>query len=277
MAGRLITLLVTVAALVRAGANEDAGKYIEVNGLKIYYEVHGQGRPLVLLHGAFGTAESWGQILPVVSKNRRVIIIEQQGHGHTADRDAPLSFDQMADDTAALLHKIDVRDADVFGYSNGGTVGLRLAMKHPELVRKLAVLGSNTGSVSASYEPESYRQFMSLPDDFAPSVLKDPYDRVAPDKSKWPLLVQKIKALGRDFQGFSPDDVRAIKTPTLIMQGDRDGVKPEHAVEMMRMIPNSQLAIFPDGDHFILFTRPEKVAETFMTFFDNAAKNAASK
>jgi pimeloyl-ACP methyl ester carboxylesterase len=272
MAGRLIALLCAMAALATAG-----GQYVEVNGLKMYHEVHGQGKPLVLLHGAFGTAEGWGQILPALSKQRRVIVIEQQGHGHTPDRDAPLSFDQMADDTAALLRKPDVTAAEVFGYSNGGMVGLRLAMKHPELVGKLAILGSNTASVKAAYEPESYGQFMSLPDNFAPAVLKAPYDRAAPDKSKWPVLVQKIKALGRDFQGFPADDVRAIKAPTLIMQGDRDGVKPEHAVEMMRLIPNSQLAVFPGGDHFVLCTRPEKVVETFMSFFDAAPKTATTE
>jgi pimeloyl-ACP methyl ester carboxylesterase len=254
-------------------ANEDnMGKYAEVNGLKMYYEVHGQGKPLVLLHGAFGTAEGWAHVLPTLTKSRQVIIIEQQGHGHTPDRDAPLSYERMADDTATLLRHINVRDADIFGYSDGGVVGLRLAMKHPDLVGKLAILGSNAGSLKATYEQATYKQFLSLPDDFAPPVLKDPYDRVAPDKSKWPVLVKKIKELGRDFEGFTDDEAKSIKAPTLIMQGDRDGVKPEHAVEMMRLIPNSQLAIFPDGDHFILYTRPDKVVEAFLTFFDAPGK-----
>ena len=113
---------------------------------------------------------------------------------------------------------------------------------------------------------------MSLPDDFAPPVLKAPYARVAPDKSKWPLLVKKIKELGRNFNGFGGDELKSIKASTLIMQGDRDEVKPEHAVEMMRLIPHSQLAIFPDGDHFILFTRAGKVVETLLNFFDAPVK-----
>jgi len=269
MARQLIPILLILTGITVANANNyETGKYAEVNGLKMYYEVHGQGKPLLLLHGAFGTAESWAHVLPLLTKSRQVIIIEQQGHGHTPDRDAPLSFDRMADDTAALLRKINVRVADVFGYSDGGVVGLRLAMRHPDVVGRLAILGSNAGSLKDAYEPTAYQQFLNLPDDFAPPVLKDAYDRVAPDKSKWPLLVKKIKALGREFPGFADDELRRIKAATLIMQGDRDGVKPEHAVKMMRLIPNAQLAIFPDGDHFILYTRPDKVVEAFMAFFD---------
>jgi pimeloyl-ACP methyl ester carboxylesterase len=270
---RKLTWLILAGLIMTNASEKSPGNYAEVNGLKIYYEVHGHGKPLVLLHGAFGTAEYWVRVLPMLTKSRQVIILEQQGHGHTPDRDIPLNSDQMADDTAALLRKISVSGADVFGYSDGGIVGLRLAMKHPDAVGKLAVLGASTGSLRTVWEPATYQQFLSLPDDFAPPVLKDPYDRVAPDNSKWPVLVKKIKDLGRDFQGFSDDEVRSIKAPTLIMQGDRDGVKPEHAVEMMRLIPNSQLAIFPNGDHFILQTRRDKVVETFMTFFDQPAKD----
>jgi pimeloyl-ACP methyl ester carboxylesterase len=237
----------------------------------MYYEVHGTGKPLVLLHGAFGTAESWAPLLPAL-KNRQIILIEQQGHGHAPDRDTPLAYERMGDDTAALLESIHVRDADVFGYSDGGVVGLRLAIQHPQLVGRLAILGSHTRTMESAYDQEAYKQFLSLPDDFAPPVLKEAYDRTAPDKSKWPVLVRKIKSLGRDFQGFPADEVKSIKAPTLIMQGDRDGVRPEHAVEMMRLIPNSQLAIFPGADHFIHFTRPAQVAETMMAFFDTPAK-----
>jgi pimeloyl-ACP methyl ester carboxylesterase len=272
MASTIAAALLVFGAITAAGsAGADPGTYAEVNGLKVYYEIHGQGRPLVLLHGAFGTAEGWAHVLPSLTKTRQVILIEQQGHGHTPDRDAPLTYEQMAEDTAALLERIGVKGADIFGYSDGGVVGLRLAMKHPELVGKLAVLGSNAGKLSDTYEQASYEMFLALPDDFAPAVIKDPYDRVAPDKSKWPVLVRKIKDLGRDFPGFPAGEVKAIKAPTLVMQGDRDGVRPEHAVEIMRMIPGARLAIFPGADHFLLYTNPDLVVETFMGFFDAPA------
>jgi pimeloyl-ACP methyl ester carboxylesterase len=242
------------------------GEYAEVNGLKMYYEKHGRGRPLLLLHGAFGTAESWANVLPVLTEIRQVIIVEQQAHGHTPDRDAPLTYEQMAEDTAALLRGLGVQSADVFGYSDGGVVGLGLAIKHPQLVRKLAILGANAGTLASTYDKASYEQFLNLPDDFAPAVSKGAYDRVAPDKAKWRVLVRKIKDLGCSFRGFPDDDLRSIKALTLIMQGDRDAVRAEHAVAMMRLIPQSQLAIFPDGDHFILYKRTAKVAEVLVDF-----------
>ena len=244
------------------------GSHASVNGLKMYYEIHGSGRPLVLLHGAFGTAEGWAAVFPVLAKTRQVIIVEQQGHGHTPDRDGPLTYEQMAEDTAALLKQLNVKGADIFGYSLGGIVALGVAIRHPELVGRLAVLGANTGRLKEVFEPESYAQFQSLPADFAPEVLKQPYDRVAPDKTKWPVLVRKIKELGRDFKGYSIEEIRSIKAWTLIMMGDRDGVRPEHAVEMFRMIANARLAIFPGEDHFVLFTSPDKVLGTLVPFLD---------
>src|SRR5262245_17393040 len=114
---------------------EAKGKYAEVNGLKMYYEIHGSGQPLVLLHGAFGFAEGWGAMLPTLTKTHQVIAIELQGHGHTNDLDRPLTYEQMAEDTAALLDQLKVKDADFFGYSMGGTVALGVAIRHPELVR----------------------------------------------------------------------------------------------------------------------------------------------
>jgi pimeloyl-ACP methyl ester carboxylesterase len=242
--------------------------YAPVNGLKLYYDIHGTGRPLVLLHGGFGSAESWAPLLAALTKTRQVIILEQQGHGHTADRDGPLAYEQMAEDTAAALEHLNVRSADIFGYSDGGVVALGLAVRRPAFVRRLAVLGANTGRPKEVYEPEAYAGYQSLPDDFAPQALKEPYDRVAPDKAKWPELVRKVKELGRDFVGYSIQEVTSIKAPVLIMMGDHDMVGPEHAVEMLRMIPNAQLAIFPNADHFLLFSRPDEVLRTMTAFLD---------
>ncbi|MGI8924155.1 MAG: alpha/beta fold hydrolase [Fimbriimonadales bacterium] len=118
---RALFALSLVAAITPINAQAAKGKYADVNGLKMYYEVHGTGKPLVVLHGAFGTAEMWSSMLPDLSKNRQVVIIEQQGHGHTADRDSPLGYRQMASDTAELLKQLKIKGADVFGYSMGGT------------------------------------------------------------------------------------------------------------------------------------------------------------
>jgi len=247
----------------KQGAN---GKYAEVNGLKMYYEIHGSGQPLVLLHGAFGFAEGWGAMLPTLTKSHQVIAIELQGHGHTNDLDRPLTFEQMAEDTAALLDQLKIKNADFFGYSMGGTVALGVAIRRPELVRKLAIYGSTAGIMKDTYDPEIYKQFLSIPADFAPPPLKEPYDRMAPDPKRWPVLVTKIKGLERNFKGYSAAEVKAIKAQTLIMMGDRDVVRPEHAVEMYRLIPGSQLAIFPGADHFLLLSSPDKFLATLAPF-----------
>jgi pimeloyl-ACP methyl ester carboxylesterase len=240
------------------------GKYATVNGLKMYYEIHGTGRPLVLLHGAFGFAT----VYPALAKDRQVIAVELQGHGHTADRDRPLTYEQMADDTAALLKELKIEQADFFGYSMGGNVGLALAIRYPKLVRKLAINGSHAGKMADSYEPEAVKQFNSLPADFAPPMLKGPYDKVAPDPTQWPALVAKIKKMGVDFKGFTHDELKGIKAPVLVTLGDRDGVRVEHAVEMFRLIKNSQLAVFPNADHLALWLSPEKVLPTIAAFLD---------
>jgi pimeloyl-ACP methyl ester carboxylesterase len=262
----------TVGSLNAANAmnaQEGKGKYAQVNGLKMYYEIHGVGKPLLLLHGAFGTVEGWGAFTPTLAKGRQVIVVELQGHGRTGDIDRPLAFTTMAEDVAQLLKQLSLKDVDVFGYSMGGDVALALAMKYPELVRKLAVLGSGTGSTKDTYDPETYKQFKSItPENFNFPVMKDPYTKVAPDPSKWPVLVSKIVKMDDNFKGFPAKDVKSIKAQTLIMMGDRDAVRVEHAVEMYRMIPNSQLAIFPAGDHFLPFAAPDKVLATLASFLE---------
>jgi pimeloyl-ACP methyl ester carboxylesterase len=244
--------------------------YVSVNGLKMYYEIHGTGRPLVLLHGAFG----WATVFPTLAKARQVIAIELQGHGHTADIDRPLTYGQMADDTAALLKQLRIEQADIFGYSMGGTVALALAIRHPNLVRKVAINGSHYGRIEDAYNPETFEQFKSLPPDFAPKVLKDPYDKFAPDPKQWPALVAKVKKMGLEFKGFTREDMKSIKAHVLITLGDRDGVRPEHAVEMFRLIPNAQLAVFPGADHFLLFQDPEKMLPTIAAFLDTPMPEA---
>jgi pimeloyl-ACP methyl ester carboxylesterase len=173
-------------------ATEKTHAYAAVNGLKMYYEIHGAGKPLVVLHGAFG----WATVYPTLARNRQVIAVELQGHGHTADIDRPLTVEQMADDSAALLKQLKIERADFFGYSMGGNVALGVAIRHPDLVDKLAINGSNSAKIEDAYEPESFKQFKSLPADFAPPMLKDAYDRVAPDPKQWPVLVAKVKTMG---------------------------------------------------------------------------------
>jgi pimeloyl-ACP methyl ester carboxylesterase len=246
------------------------GQYASVNGLKMYYEIHGTGKPLVVIHGAFGRATAH----QTLTKGRQQIVVELQGHGHTADIDRPLTIENMADDVAALLKHLKVERADVFGYSMGGSVALGLAIRHPELVSRVAINGAHFAAIEEAYEPESFKQFKGLPADFAPPPLKAQYDKVAPDPKQWPVLVAKVKKMGLEWKGFTREQMKSIKVPVLITLGDRDGVRPEHAVEMFRLIPNAKLAVVPGGDHFLIFTSPETVLAPVAAFLDTPLANA---
>ena len=235
--------------------------YAPVNGLEMYYEIHGTGEPLVLLHGAYMTIGSMGEILPSLAEYRRVIAVELQGHGRTADVDRPLSYEQMADDTAALLRHLEIEEADVFGYSMGGGVALQVAIRHPEIVRKLVV-------VSASYtsdgmHPELLEMIPAItPEVFAGSPIEEAYIRTAPNPEDFPTLVAKLKQLDMEPFAWSPEDIRGIAAPTLLIVGDSDAIRLEHAVELFRLLgggvmgdlaglPKSQLAVLPGTTHFI--------------------------
>jgi pimeloyl-ACP methyl ester carboxylesterase len=274
MSARVVSVAVLSFAMMArvVSADEPAGQYADVNGLKLYYETRGEARagvrPLVVLHGAFG----WINDYPILGKNRQLILVELQGHGHTPLGARPMSIENMADDVAALLSHLRIERADVFAYSMGGIVALALAVRHPDQVGKIAVNGSSFRKVEEAFEPASFKQMQSLPDDFAPPPFKGHYDKVAPDPKQWPALVHAIKTMVLEFQGFSPEQMRSIKAEVLITHGDRDGFRPERAVEMFRLIPHAQLAIFPNADHFLIFIQPEKLQSVIVAFLDAPGK-----
>jgi pimeloyl-ACP methyl ester carboxylesterase len=255
----------TIAIPVLAAA--ETGSYAAVNGLKMYYQVEGGGRPLVLIHGGVCTIEDCiGPVRAALAQGRQTIAMEQQGHGRTADIDRPLSYDQMAEDTAALLKQLKVENADVIGYSMGGAVALRLALRHPALVRKLAVFG--TGYSAAGFPPGFLDGFKTLKAEDVPAAFRQAYEKVAPNPKGWPALIEKIKGLVANAKDMSADDLKAIKAPVLVMIGDADLVRAEHAVEMYRLIPNAKLAILPVSDHFAFVQRPDWIAAMTKAFLE---------
>lgn len=241
------------------------GEYASVNGLKMYYEIYGAGQPLVLLHGSFMSALHY----PTLAEGRQIITVDMQGHGRTADIDRPFTFEQMADDTAALLKHLKIEQTDVFGYSMGGTIGLALAVRHPDLVRRLAILGSVYRNIEESYPPDVLQDFKSInPETFAPRDLKEPYEKMSPAPN-WKGLVAKIVQMEKDFKGFSPDQMKAIKAEVFIGAGDHKDVSLEHVVEMHKLIPKSQLAIFPNTEHIFLMVNPDKMPPQIKEFLNN--------
>jgi len=235
--------------------------YAPVNGLNIYYEIHGTGEPLVLLHGAYMTIETMGEIVPSLAESRQVIGVELQGHGHTADIDRPLTYEHMADDVAALLRHLGIEEADVFGFSMGGSAALQVAIRHPEVVRKLVVASSSY--TTDGMHPELLEMTPTItPEAFAGSPIEEVYLRTAPNPDDFPNLVTKLKRLDMEPFAWPPEDIRGIEAPTLLIIGDSDAIRLEHAVEMFRLLgggvmgdlaglPKSQLAVLPGTAHFV--------------------------
>ncbi|HVB22113.1 MAG TPA: alpha/beta hydrolase [Ktedonobacteraceae bacterium] len=239
--------------------NDQQKGYAPVNGLDIYYEIHGSGEPLVLLPGSFMTVEAMGEIVPQLAATRRVIGVELQGHGHTADIERPLRYELMADDIAALIRHLGLEQADIFGYSLGGGVALQTAIRHPEVVRKL-VLASTIFKRNGWY-PETLAGMAAISVEmFAGTPIHEAYLKFSPRPEAWPTLIAKIKQLlGEDYDWTK--GVTALKTPTLILVGDADGLRPAHAVEFFGLLgggqadgdlvglPAAQLAVLPATTH----------------------------
>lgn len=265
----------------------DRGNYALVNGLNMYYEVHGIGQPpLVLLHGAFSAiGTSFGKLLPGLAQSRQVIAFELQGHGRTADIDRPLSLEQMADDVAAALPKLGIERADVFGYSMGSDVALHLAIRHPEVVRKL-VLASATYKMSGVHPGLMEGLAEMKPEMMHGSPWHEEYTRIAPHPEAFETLFAKKTAMDQAYKDLPEEAIKSIKAPTLIIIGDSDMVRPEHAVEMFRLLgggvfgdtpaglPNSQLAVLPGTSHVTLADRADWLVSMITEFLDKPVPNA---
>jgi pimeloyl-ACP methyl ester carboxylesterase len=220
--------------------------YSEVNGLKMYYEIYGQGKPLVLIHGGGSTIQSnWEKVIPLFAKNRRVIAVELQAHGRTSDRNTDSSFEQDADDVATLLKNLNIEKADFFGFSNGGTTTLQIAIRHPEMVNKI-ILGSALAKRNGV--PEWFWDFMKDAKlESMPEQLKTAYKQVAADTEGLQVMHDRDAKRMVNFKDIPDEQIESIKAATLIIIGDKDIITPEHAIELHRQIANSELAIIPGG------------------------------
>jgi pimeloyl-ACP methyl ester carboxylesterase len=260
-------------------ANSARGAYATVNGLRMYYELHGEGKPLLLLHGGFMTIEALEPLLSALAQTRQVIAVELEGHGRTVDLDRPLSQNQMAEDVAGLLEQLGITQTDIFGYSLGGQTALRLAVRRPSLVRKLVI-------VSAPYSKDGYypsivASWPSMsPEALAGTPMEQAYMQTAPNPDHWPVFVDKMSRALIDFPGWPQSDIQAIAAPTLLVIGDADLIRPEHTVEMFRLlggaradggmngVPASQMAILPGTTHFSILYRVDLLLPIALPFLD---------
>ncbi|AWH83901.1 alpha/beta hydrolase [Flavobacterium album] len=241
----LTALIFTITTTIMA--QENKGHYADINGFKLYYEIHGSGSPLVLLHGGGSTIESnYGRVLPQLAQTHKVIAIELQAHGHTPDRDKPLSFEQDAEDVAALLKKLSIAKADIMGFSNGGTTAIQIGIRHPEIVNKLilaSAIYSREGMFPGFFDYMKNAKFEDMP-----QPLKDAYLKANPGNTKG-LLTMFNRDVERmnNFKNISEVDVKSITAPTLIINGDKDVVQNAHALKLSQLLPNARLMIVPSG------------------------------
>ena len=255
--------------------------YAPVNGLQMYYEIHGTGagEPLVLLHGAFSAiGTSFGKVLPGLAKTRQVIGLEMQAHGHTADIDRPLLLEQMADDTAEAIRYLGFERADIFGYSNGGAIALRVALRHPEVVRKLVL--ASIGYKLSGIHPGLMEGLGEMkPEMMHGSPWHEEYMRIAPRPEDFPVFFAKKSAMDRAVRDIPDEAIRSLKAPVLLIAGDSDLITPEHAVEMFRLLgggvfgyaapmPASQLAILPGTSHVGVSDRADMLLAMIPRFLD---------
>src|SRR5579863_8565438 len=214
-------------------ANNPAGKYASVNGITLYYEIHGTGKPLIMLHGGFGTFEMFSALSPALALGHQVIGVDLYGHGHTALTDRPIRFESMADDIAGLIHHLGLEKVDLLGFSLGGAVALQMAIRHPENINKLVLI--STPFKRTGWHPEMQIGMTSIiPEFFMNTPIYDTYRKVAPKPEDFSRFVTNMtEAMSQDYDWTEP--VSALSIPTLIIAGDSDGLPPSHAVEFFKL------------------------------------------
>jgi len=277
----ILAMLLTMflAGVVSAQKKSTSG-YAPVNGVKMYYEIHGSGEPVVLLHGAFmAISGDWNDWIHELSKTRKVIAVEMQGHGRTADIDRDMSAENLADDISALLEYLKIPNADIVGYSLGGGVAMQCAIRHPEKVRKVV-------SISAPFRLDGWVKEgrEALPnltaEVFKGSPMEAEYKRLSPTPDKFPDFIKHVVAMASKPYDFGADKLKATKAPMFFIHGDADGVRFEHIAEMYRlkgggdihgdMQPrsDSRLAILPDTTHVTLMNRRQTIIPMINDFLD---------
>jgi pimeloyl-ACP methyl ester carboxylesterase len=275
--GKAAALLLLFLFSAAIGAQQPVTGYAPVNGLKMYYEVHGKGEPVVLLHGSFMTIPSnWQEMIAALAKSRQVIAVEMQGHGRTADIERDFGYATLADDIAALLDYLEVGKADVIGYSMGGGVALQVAIRHPQKVRKVVSISAvfrHDGWVKEALD--AYPHFTA--DAFKGSPIEAEYKRLSPTPHAFPTFIKRVIAMDLKPYDFGAEQVKATPAPIFFIHGDADGVRLDHIAEMYRLKSDeimgdmrprgpSRLAVLPDTTHVTLMQKTDVIAPMINDF-----------
>ena len=253
--------------------------YAPVNGIKVYYEVYGEGRPIVLLHGAFYTIDmNWSQLIPGLSKTRKVIAIEMQGHGHTPFSERKLSFTALASDVEGVMDYLKIDSADVAGFSMGGSVAYQFAVQSPKRLKKLVIISSTYKT--SGWRPEVNSAFKKFkPEVFDNTPIKSAYDAVAPDKTKWRKFLEQMFVFAAEPFNVGDSNISKITAPVLIISGDNDGLDKVELMKTYRLLgggvsadlqpmPASQLAIVPSQGHVSLMMQTATILNYLDAFLN---------
>jgi len=239
--------------------------YVDVNGVHTYYEIQGVGDPVVMLHGGFCTIETFGAQTTALAEQYRVYLPERRGHGRTADVDGPITYENMAQDTIAFMDELGISNAHLVGWSDGGNVGLEVALARPDLVKKLVFMGSVAHM--DGYRPEMLKQLLNLSADTLPPMLRGAYDALSPDGPEhFATIVEKLAATWRVSPAHELSDLEGLRAPTLVLLGDDDVISFEHVGALAKAIPDVQVAVVPGTDHVLLFEKPDLVNRIIIDF-----------
>jgi pimeloyl-ACP methyl ester carboxylesterase len=273
----IATISFLCSVMIMQSAAQKSFGYSPVNGIRLYYEIHGEGKPLVLLHGAYMTIGlNWSELIPELSKTRKVIALEMQGHGHTELSTRDYSFVTMANDVAAALRHLKIDSADFIGYSFGGTITYQLLIAHPQLVKKAVIISSTYRYDGWQKEVRDVLQMMQ-PEFLSGTPLKSEYNKVAPDTLQWNNFLKKMIAFDKLDFNLGDDKINQVKSPVLIISGDNDGVDKGILFETykklgggvfadMAGLPKSQLAIIPGQGHVSLMMQSKPILDLTKTF-----------
>jgi pimeloyl-ACP methyl ester carboxylesterase len=239
---------------------------VDAGGLKTWFDTWGSGPPLVLLHGGLVTNTTWEPMVPLLAEQYRVLAPERRGHGHTADVEGPVTYELMTQDTIAFLDEVVGEPAPLVGWSDGGIIGLMVAMRRPDLVSKLVPISANfalSGVVPEMVEAAPLMEADAPDNDFFRSM----YEAASPDGPEhWPIVFDKFKTMVQTEVPIDPEQLGTIQAPTLVIASDDDMVLLEHSIELYRSVPESQLAIVPGTSHGLVLEKPEVIGRLILDF-----------
>lgn len=252
------------------GSNLAVGKYVDVNDIKVYYEIYGEGEPLLILHGNGGSIESFMYQIPELSKHFKVIAIDSRAQGRTSDSDQEITYALMASDMSELIDKLNLEKVNVFGWSDGGNIGLELAYAHPEKVLKVVTLGANYSNENFWAPADSTVMDPNDPLILKTAEMKNRFStsmkRLSPDTLRIPLIKKKLEDLMTKYPNFTPDQLKTINVPFLVIAGDHDLINLDHTVSLFTNLPKSQLYIVPHASHLAAIENPELINSAIIRF-----------